>query len=161
MTVDKALAYAGLVIAFIFCVSLITSYVAVLAVDTGAPLLGFAIAQAAAVSLIFICTTVVMVFYAYEVLSRQPDEVPLDNQGRGRMYREKMKGATVYQNTEAIPGPVMILEYSDGGQPRVRFEPQGLVPPGWQQILPMPEKLKVLEGSLRDSFERQRRDRYE
>lgn len=158
MKTDKALFLAGTVVSCALIIALTIFLVAAMVKDMGGFLATLASVQAALTSIIFVGTTAAMALYAYHLLSRQPDEVSLDEKGRRPVYREHIHGAVLYEDTGAISGAAMIIHHPDQTPPRVRFEPEGTSQAGWQRLFAMPDTLDIFEGSLKESFDQNRDD---
>jgi hypothetical protein len=158
MTVDKALLLAGTVVSCALIVALTIFWIAALVIDMGGFLATLALAVATLTFIIFVCITAAMAHYAYHLLSRQPDEVSLNEKGRRPVYREHMHGAVLYEDTGAISGAALIIHPPDQTPPCVRCEPESTSQAGWHRLLSMPARLDVCEGSLKDSFDQNRGD---
>jgi hypothetical protein len=158
MTVDKALLLAGTVV---FCVLIIASsifWMAAMVNDMGGSWATLALVLATLISIILVGTTAAMAHYAYRLLTRQPDQVSLDEKGRRPVYREHIHGAVLYEDTGAISGAALVIHPPDQTPPCVRCEPEGISQAGWQRLFAMPDTLEVFEGSLKDSFDQNRGD---
>jgi hypothetical protein len=158
MTVDKALLLAGTVVSCALIVALTIFCTAALVIDMGGFLATLALAVATLTFIIFVCITAAMAHYTYRVLSRQPDEVSLDEKGRRPVYREHMDGAVLYEDTGAISGAALIIHPPDQTPPCVRCELESTSQAGWRRPFAMPDTLDVFEGSLKGSFDQNRGD---
>jgi hypothetical protein len=119
------------------------------------------LAMAAFTFIIFLYITAAMAYFVYRVLSRQPDEVSLNEKGFRPVYREHMDGAVLYEDTGSISGAALVIHPPDQTPPCVRCEPESTNHAGRQRFLAMPVSLDVLEGSLKDLFDQNRGDRKE
>jgi hypothetical protein len=157
MTVDKALFLAGAVVSCALIVALAVFWTAALVVDMDSFLATLATMVATLISLVFVFITAAMAIHAYRVLSRQPDEVSLNEKGFRPVYREHMDGAVLYEDTGSISGAALIIHPPYQTPPCVRCEPESTSQAGWR-FLAMPARLDVCEGSLKDSFDQNRGD---
>ena len=158
MTVDKALLLAGTVVFCFLIIEATVFWMAAMVNDMGGFWATLASALAALISITFVGTTAAMALYIYRLLTRQPDQVSLDEKGRRPVYREHMHGAVLYEDTGAISGAAMIIHHPDQTPPRVRCRPEGTSQAGWRCPLGMPDRLNVLKGSLKGSFDQNRDD---
>jgi len=152
MKVENALTFAAAILICSLIVTLVAFMLAMFLRESGGFLADLAEVQAAAVSVIFVGTTAMMLSFTYRVLSRQPDEVCSDQKDkRGKVYREKMDGVIVYQNLEPVTGPTMMLHASDKTPPRVHYDVTLPVQPEPR----MPDSVGVQED-LENLFRRSR-----
>ena len=158
MRVDRALFLAGTVVSFAVIIALTSLWAAALLEETDGFLAGLARAQAVGISIVFVLTTAAMAVFVCRVLTRQPDDVSPYERERRRLYRERVHGAIVYQNTASISGPAMIIHPHDQTPPQVQCTPEDRYPAGQQPLLVMSPTLEAVEGSLEDTFHQNRGD---
>jgi hypothetical protein len=161
MTVDKAILLAGKVVSCALIVVVTVFWIAAMVNGMGGFLATLALAMAAFTFIIFLYITAAMAYFVYRVLSRQPDEVSLNEKGFRPVYREHMDGAVLYEDTGSISGAALVIHPPDQTPPCVRCEPESTNHAGRQRFLAMPVSLDVLEGSLKDLFDQNRGDRKE
>jgi hypothetical protein len=90
MKVENALSYAAGIVICGLIVTLVSFMLALLLRESGGFLADLAEVQAAAVSVMFICTTASTLAFAFRVLSRQPNKASSDvGSKRGKVHREK------------------------------------------------------------------------
>ena len=158
MTVDKALLLAGTVVFCLLIIAVTVFWIGTTVNDMGGFWTTLARALATFISMIFVGITAAMAIHAYRLLTRQPDQVSLDEKGRRPVYREHIHGAVLYEDTGAISGAALVIHPPDQTPPCVRCEPEGISQAGWQRLFAMPDTLDVFEGSLKDSFDQNRGD---
>jgi hypothetical protein len=78
MKVERALSFAAGIMICSLIVTLVAFMLALFLRESGGFLADLAEVQAAAVSVMFICTTASMLAFTYRVLSSQPDDASLD-----------------------------------------------------------------------------------
>lgn len=139
MKADRKLMYAkGMVICGLG-IEIVTMLMAVL-LSLIDGFVGLATFQATSVTLLFTCVLAATVCYAFYILLTQPDDVS-PNEERGKVFRERIRGAVVYQNMENILDPVTIIYAQDQVPLKVQCTPSR-----------MPSRIEVLDNSLEELF---------
>jgi hypothetical protein len=83
--------------------------------------------------------------HTWRVLSRQADQVELDERGQLPILREKIAGVLTYHNLAAFAAPSTVIRGSEQSQVTVDWAPRDFVPEGYRLVGRIPESVEVGE----------------